>query len=83
MREYSSHRELFDYHWDTLDFVIQEEVERILLMVSNDEQRTVLELRLVQGYSIKETAKILNKSEAAVKSSLYRASKHIKLRYIS
>nr|WP_283658034.1 sigma factor-like helix-turn-helix DNA-binding protein [Paenibacillus sp. RC343] len=52
-------------------------------MISNDEQRTVLELRLVQGYSIKETAKILKKSEAAVKSSLYRASKHIKLRYIS
>ncbi|MDQ0049885.1 RNA polymerase sigma-70 factor (ECF subfamily) [Paenibacillus polymyxa] len=83
MAGYFSHRELIYCHWDTLDFEIQEEVERILLMISNDEQRTVLELRLVQGYSIKETAKILNKSEAAVKSSLYRASKNIKLRYIS
>ncbi|MEC0184576.1 RNA polymerase sigma factor [Paenibacillus peoriae] len=83
MGEYTSHREMLYAHWDTLDLEIQEEVNRILLMVSNDEQRSVLELRLVQGYSIKETARILNKSEGSVKSSLYRASKRIKLRYIS
>ncbi|KJD43725.1 RNA polymerase sigma factor [Paenibacillus terrae] len=83
MGGYTSCRELLSYHWDKLDFEIQEEVNRILLMVSNAEQRTVLELRLVQGYSIKETAEILNKSEGSVKSTLYRASKRIKMRYIS
>lgn len=83
MDEYNLRKELFHYHWDILDFEIQEEVNRILVMASNTEQRTVLELRLVRGYSIKETARILNKSENSVKSSLHRASKRIKLRYIS
>ncbi|QNR70139.1 RNA polymerase sigma factor [Paenibacillus peoriae] len=83
IEEYILRKELFHYHWDILDFEIQEEVNRILLMASNIEQRTVLELRLVRGYSIKETARILNKSENSVKSSLHRASKRIKLRYIS
>ncbi|WP_311083180.1 RNA polymerase sigma factor [Paenibacillus polymyxa] len=83
MDEYNLRKELLYYHWDTVDFEIQEEVNRILLMASNTEQRTVLELRVVRGYSIKETARILNKSENSVKSSLHRASKRIKLRYIS
>ncbi|AUS28456.1 RNA polymerase sigma factor [Paenibacillus sp. P2(2022)] len=83
MEEYFLRKEHVYYHWDTLDFEIQDEVDRILLMASNTEQRTVLKLRVVQGYSIKETARILNKSENSVKSSLHRASKRIKLRYIS
>lgn len=83
MEEYFLRKEYVYYHWDTLDFEIQDEVDRILLMASNTEQRTVLKLRVVQGYSIKETARILNKSENSVKSSLHRASKRIKLRYIS
>lgn len=83
MEEYILRKDQIYYHWDTLDFEIQEEVNRILLMASNSEQRTVLELRLVRGYSIKETARILNKSEGSVRSSLHRASKRIKLRYIS
>ncbi|SPY17227.1 RNA polymerase sigma factor sigM [Paenibacillus polymyxa] len=83
MDEYTLRKEMLYYHWDTFDFEIQEEVNRILLLASNTEQRTVLELRLLQGYSIKETARILNKSENAVKSSLHRASQRIKLRYIS
>ncbi|MGZ0042845.1 RNA polymerase sigma factor [Paenibacillus ottowii] len=83
MEDYILRKEQVYGHWDTFDFEIQEEVNRILLLASNTEQRTVLKLRVVQGYSIKETARILNKSENAVKSSLHRASQRIKLRYIS
>ncbi|WP_342420142.1 sigma factor-like helix-turn-helix DNA-binding protein [Paenibacillus sp. FSL H8-0168] len=35
--------------------------------------KELLELRLVQEYSIKETARILDKSESSVRSSLHRA----------
>ncbi|MGG4217784.1 RNA polymerase sigma factor [Paenibacillus jamilae] len=83
MEEFILRKEQIYYHWDIFDFEIQDEVNRILLMASNTEQRTVLQLRVLQGYSIKETAKILNKSENSVKSSLHRASKRIKLKYIS
>ncbi len=36
------------------------------------EQRAVIELRLVQGYTVRETARLLGKSEVAVRSLQYR-----------
>lgn len=35
--KYASHRKMLYDHWNTLDVEIQEEVRRILLMVSNAE----------------------------------------------
>jgi len=36
------------------------------------EQRAVIELRLVQGYTVRETARLVGKSEVAVRSLQYR-----------
>lgn len=38
-----------------------------------EEYRTVVELRILQGYSVAETAKIMNKQEGAVRVLQYRA----------
>lgn len=39
----------------------------------NEDQRVVIDLRIIQGYSVAETAKRLGKTEAAVRTSQYRA----------
>ncbi|MCM3700655.1 RNA polymerase sigma factor [Paenibacillus macerans] len=71
------------YCQDSPDFESREEVIRILRLVRNAEHRIILHLRLIQGYSIKETARIINKSESLVKSSQFKALKQIRSRYIS
>lgn len=38
-----------------------------------EEQRTIIELRIIKGYSVAETARLVKKSEAAVRTSQYRA----------
>jgi RNA polymerase sigma-70 factor (ECF subfamily) len=37
------------------------------------EQRAIIDLRIIKGHSVAETAKIVGKTEAAVRSSQYRA----------
>ncbi len=39
----------------------------------NSNQRTVLELRIIKGYSVAETAKMTGKTEGAVRTAQYRA----------
>lgn len=39
----------------------------------NEEQQTVIELRIVKGYSAAETAKIMNKKEGTIRVLQYRA----------
>ncbi|KAF1085332.1 ECF RNA polymerase sigma factor SigD [Sporotomaculum syntrophicum] len=39
----------------------------------NAKQRTVLDLRIIKGYSVAETAKLVGKTEAAVRTAQYRA----------
>ncbi|OPX91731.1 MAG: RNA polymerase sigma factor SigX [Pelotomaculum sp. PtaB.Bin013] len=39
----------------------------------NEDQRVIIDLRIIQGYSVAETAKRLGKTEAAVRTSQYRA----------
>lgn len=39
----------------------------------SEEQQVILDLRIVQGYSVAETAKLVGKTEAAVRTSQYRA----------
>ena len=51
--------------------------ERILQKLPLDQYRTI-ELRIIDGLSVKETAQILNKSEAAIKMLQQRALKQLK-----
>jgi len=37
------------------------------------EQQTILDLRIVKGYSVAETAKLLGKTEGAIRTAQYRA----------
>ncbi|HHW48101.1 MAG TPA: sigma-70 family RNA polymerase sigma factor [Clostridiaceae bacterium] len=39
----------------------------------SEEQRKVVELRIIKGYSVAETAKIMNKKEGAIRVLQYRA----------
>lgn len=48
------------------------QIENALAKLSQD-QRTVLDLRIIKGYSVTETARRLGKTEAAVRTSQYRA----------
>ena len=55
----------------------QEIVEKALQNIEPDFRQVVV-LRMIDGFSIKETAEILNISEAAVISRLFRAQKKLK-----
>ncbi len=48
------------------------QIENALAKLSED-QRAVLDLRIVKGYSVAETARLVGKTEAAVRTSQYRA----------
>jgi len=55
-----------------------EAVEQRLLLEKalsrlNEEQRMVIELRIIKGYSVAETARIMNKKEGTVRVLQYRA----------
>ncbi|HPD00098.1 MAG TPA: sigma-70 family RNA polymerase sigma factor [Acetivibrio sp.] len=52
--------------------VIQDAMNKL-----NGEQRTVIELRILKGYSTYETAKIMNKKEVTVRVLQYRALKNL------
>lgn len=39
----------------------------------NEEQQTIIELRIIKGYSVAETAKMMNKKEATIRVTQYRA----------
>ncbi|WP_224724462.1 RNA polymerase sigma factor [Paenibacillus vietnamensis] len=41
------------------------------------EQQTVIELRIIQGYSVAETAGLMNKQEVAVRVMQHRALHHL------
>ena len=44
----------------------------------NEQQREVILLRFMDGYSIAETAQILNKSEGAVKALQHRSLENLR-----
>lgn len=48
------------------------QVENALAGLGKD-QREVLDLRIIKGYTVAETARLLGKTEAAVRTSQYRA----------
>lgn len=41
----------------------------------SEEQRTIIDLRIIKGYSVAETAKLVEKTEGAVRTAQYRALK--------
>ncbi|OPY59863.1 MAG: RNA polymerase sigma factor SigX [Pelotomaculum sp. PtaU1.Bin065] len=57
-------------HQQTVNRRLQ--LENDLAKLSED-QRAVIDLRIIQGYSVADTAKRLGKTEAAVRTSQYRA----------
>lgn len=52
---------------------VQQELIRNALEMLRDEQRKVIELRIIKGYSVAETGKIMNKKEGAIRVLQYRA----------
>lgn len=53
-------------------FVRDEQIRQALGVLSDD-QRLVVRLRLIQGYSVKETAEIAGKTESSVRTLQFRA----------
>lgn len=47
------------------------------LKTLNEEQRTIIELRILKGYSVAETAKHMNKSEGNIRVIQYRALQNL------
>lgn len=43
----------------------------------NENERAIIELRIIRGYSVRDTAKILNKTESAIKVAQHRALKKL------
>jgi len=55
------------------DLLVKELMEEL-----SDQEERILRLRVLQGYSVKETAAILQKPEGTIKSIQYRALKKLK-----
>lgn len=58
---------------DSTEVSAQHDEVQAALNSLKEEYRTVVELRILQGYSVEETAKIMNKQEGAVRVLQYRA----------
>lgn len=62
---------------DPNDNLEQRELIQNALMLLNEEQRTVIELRILKGYSVADTAKQINKKESNVRVLQYRALQNL------
>lgn len=71
------------YHCDISELEITESVNDLFSVVTNAEHRKILELRVIQGYSIRETAQLVNRSEGMIKSSVFHAVNRIRAKVIS
>jgi RNA polymerase sigma-70 factor, ECF subfamily len=58
---------------DPTEDIGQREIIENSLKQLNDEQRTVIELRILEGYSVAETAEKMDKTESNVRVLQYRA----------
>jgi RNA polymerase sigma-70 factor (ECF subfamily) len=63
--------------YDPVRRVIRNELIREALDVLNDDQRQIVVLRLIQGYSVKETAELTGKTETSVRTLQFRAIRTI------
>lgn len=57
----------------TENMVVKEALEEL-----DNDSKTVIELRIIRGYSVKEVANIMNKPEGTIKSLQFRALKKLK-----
>ncbi|KPU44775.1 ECF RNA polymerase sigma factor SigD [Oxobacter pfennigii] len=62
---------------DYTEASIQRQVIEDALNNLNDEQKNVIDLRIIKGYSVAETANIMGKGEGAVRSLQYRAVQNL------
>ncbi len=60
------------------DKSFQDNRMKTVMAALSEQQRTVLQLKFVQGYKISEVAKIMNLAEGTVKSHLFRAVENLK-----
>lgn len=58
---------------DFVDATVIREWTENALKTLNEEQRLVIELRILKGYTVAETAKYMNKSEGNIRVMQYRA----------
>jgi RNA polymerase sigma-70 factor, ECF subfamily len=58
--------------------LVKQELNRAILRLSPDQQKVVM-LRFVEGFSSRETASALGKSEVAVRGILFRALKQLRV----
>lgn len=58
---------------DTTESFAQQELIKSALNVLKEEYRTVIELRIIKGYSLSETAKIMDKKETNISVLQFRA----------
>jgi len=79
--EYRSHKPEETAAEDTAEISAQRELIRKALGSLSEEQRMVVELRILKGYSVTETAKIIDKKETTVRVLQYRALKTL-LQYL-
>ncbi|QGU95940.1 sigma-70 family RNA polymerase sigma factor [Clostridium bovifaecis] len=61
----------------TEDMVKRQVVENALSLL-NEEQRIVIELRILKGYSVVDTARIMNRKEGNVRVLQYRALQNLR-----
>lgn len=62
---------------DTVEDMVQRDVIQNALKQLNEEQRTVIELRILKGYSVADTAKQMNKKEPNVRVLQHRALQNL------
>lgn len=62
---------------DPTELVAQREFIKSALGLLNDEQRTVIELRILKGYSVADTAKLMNKKESNVRVLQHRSLQNL------
>lgn len=63
---------------DTTSDMAQKEVIEAALKLLNEEQRTVIDLRILKGYSVGDTAKVMNKREENIRVLQYRALQNLR-----
>jgi RNA polymerase sigma-70 factor (ECF subfamily) len=63
---------------DTTENIAQHEVIENALNLLNEEQHTVIDLRILKGYSVADTAKVMNKKEDNIRVLQYRALQNLR-----
>lgn len=62
---------------DPTEMIAQREVLTNALQLLKEEQRKVIELRIIKGYSVADTARIMDKKEGNIRVIQYRAIEHL------